>query len=423
MSNYIPMKQVLAEIMTIGDEILYGQILDTNTQWMSAELDKIGIRTVRKTTVGDEEGEILKAFAEAEARASIVLITGGLGPTSDDLTKPLLARYFDSSISINPQALKDVTELFSRMGRELTELNRQQAALPDKCQMISNKLGTAPGMWFERNGKIFISMPGVPYEMKAMMENFVIHKLQKFFSTPIIYHKMIKTVGIGESWLADMIKDWENQLPAHIRLAYLPNLGQVRLRLTATGSNLAALQDEVAQEVQKFMPLAGKYVYGFDEETLESAVGKILKDQKKTISVAESCTGGALASLLTGTPGSSAYFQGAVVPYHNELKINVLGVSRETLAQHGAVSEETVIEMANNVRKMFGTDIGAASSGIAGPGGGTPEKPVGTVWIAFADGKQTIAKKLALAKNREINIKLTCIALLDLIRQNLKAKV
>ncbi len=417
------MKNILAELITIGDEILYGQILDTNTQWMSIALDKIGVRVIRRVTVGDEAEIILKAFEEAEARADIILITGGLGPTSDDLTKPLLAKYFNSGISMHPQALAEVSDLFARMGRELTELNRQQAALPEACTMISNTLGTAPGMWFERGKKVFVSMPGVPYEMKSMMTLEILPKLQQFFTTPIIYHRMIKTAGIGESWLADKIQEWEVQLPLHIKLAYLPTLGQVRLRLTATGTDLAELRQDVAQEVQKLLPLAGKYIYGYDQDTLEGAVGNALKETGKTIAVAESCTGGAVSKLITSTPGSSAYFQGSIIPYHNSLKINVLHVAKETIEEFGAVSEQTVIEMANHVRTLMHADIGVATSGIAGPTGGTPEKPVGTIWIAYADGEQTITKKLAYAKDREININLTCIAVLNLVRQNLEVNM
>ncbi|UII29452.1 competence/damage-inducible protein A [Fulvivirga maritima] len=413
------MHKTKAEILTIGDEILYGQITDTNSQWMSAELDKVGIKTVRKTTVSDSREDILKSFEEAEARANIVLITGGLGPTNDDLTKPCLAEYFGCDIEMNEKALQELTAFFHDKGRELTEINRQQAALPTCCEMVSNVLGTAAGMWFERNGKVFVSMPGVPHEMKRMMTDTIIPKLQQVFNTDIIYHKIIKTIGIGESWLADMIKDWEDNLPEHIKLAYLPSMGQVRLRLTAVGNDRSLLESEVNDQVKSLHTYASKYIYGYDDDTIETVIGQLLKSQNKTLAIAESCTGGYISHLVTRVPGSSSYFRGSLIPYHNDLKIGILEVKKETLDTDGAVSEATVTEMANNVRRQLGADIGVASSGVAGPSGGTEEKPVGTVWIAFADGEQTITKKLQLWKDREINIKATAIAVLNLIRISL----
>lgn len=417
------MSKSKAEILTIGDEILYGQLLDTNSQWISAELDKVGIKTIRKTTVSDSKEDILTAFKEAEARADMVLITGGLGPTNDDLTKPCLAEYFNCEIAMNEAALQEVINLFEGKGLELTEVNRMQAALPVCCDMVSNKLGTAPGMWFERNGKVFVSMPGVPHEMKKMMVDTVIPQLQRVFQTDVIFHKIIKTIGIGESWLAEMIKDWENNLPPHIKLAYLPSMGQVKLRLTAVGENINTLKEQVDELINELRKHAGKYIYGFDNDQIEEIVGKMLLEQNKTISLAESCTGGYVSHKITSVAGSSEYYQGSVIPYHNSLKIDVLGVSEQTLLDHGAVSEQTVYEMANLVRKKFNADIGVATSGIAGPGGGTPDKPVGTVWIAYADGEQTITRKLQLWKDREINIQATAVALLNLIRISLSKSI
>lgn len=413
------MKTVYAEIITIGDEILYGQITDTNSQWISSELDKIGIKTIQKTTIGDTEPAILRAFAEAETRADLILITGGLGPTNDDLTKPCLAKYFECEVTMHPQALEELTAIFNHIGREVTELNRQQAALPLCCRMISNKVGTAAGMWFEKDNKVFVSMPGVPHEMKTMMTDYIIPDLQEFFHTPVIYHRLIKTVGIGESWLADKIKTWEDNLPEHIKLAYLPNLGQVRLRLTAIGSDVKTLRDEVATEVANVKPLIEKYIYGYDQDLLEQEVGRHLREQSKTISCAESCTGGSVAQAITSVPGSSDYFIGGVIPYSNKMKVELLGVSAGTIEKHGAVSEATVGEMALRVRKLFGTSIGVASSGIAGPGGGSEDKPVGTVWIALANGGKVITKKLSLFKNRKLNVRMSTVAILNLIRQSL----
>jgi len=413
------MKQILAEILTIGDEILYGQITDTNSQWISSELDQLGIRVIRKTTVGDTKEAILGAFAEAENRADMVLITGGLGPTNDDLTMPMLAQYFDSEIVMNEAVLEHVKHFFESRGRTFTELNKRQALVPEVAEVLHNEMGTAPGTWYERNGKVFVSMPGVPHEMKNLMKTLVLPKLAKFFKTPVIYHKLIKTVGIGESFLADKIKDWEDSLPQHISLAYLPSVGQVRLRLTAVGEHRDELKADVQKLIDKLIPLAESYIYGYDDTTLEEAVGQLLKAQGKTIALAESCSGGYVQHKITTIAGSSEYFQGGVVPYHNHHKINVLGVKPETLEAHGAVSEECVKEMAEGVRTLFKADIGASSSGIAGPGGGTEEKPVGTVWIAFADGKETITKKLQLTQNRLLNIELTQIAVLNLVRKSL----
>ncbi|MDN5199867.1 competence/damage-inducible protein A [Fulvivirgaceae bacterium BMA10] len=413
------MNDVLAELITIGDEILYGQIVDTNTQWMSEKLDEIGIKTIRKTTVGDNEDQIMQAFREAESRANIVLITGGLGPTNDDITKPCLANFFNSPISLHQQAYSELKELFETRGFQLTETNKRQAELPDKCTMISNRHGSAPGMWFERNNKVFVSMPGVPHEMKAMMKENVLEKLQNFYHTPTIFHKMIQTVGIGESWLSDTIKDWEGNLPSNISLAYLPGLMQVKLRLTAMGSDIIALEEQVNQQVDNLIPLIEKHVFGYDNETLEEAIGKLLIKQEKTLSTAESCTGGHIAHTITSVPGSSAYYNGSLIPYQNDMKMDLLDVKKETLEMHGAVSEATVIEMAQNIRRKFRTDIGVASSGIAGPGGGTKEKPVGLVWIAYSDGNGTITKKLQLGHQRLINIKRTTTAVLYLIWQSL----
>ena len=413
------MKKILAELLTIGDEILYGQIVDTNSQWMSVELDKVGIKVIRKTSVGDVESEILTAFAEAEKRADIILITGGLGPTNDDLTKPLLAKYFNCELKINEEALREVTEFFKSRGRELTEINRQQAALPTACEKITNPNGTAPGMWFEKNGKVFMSMPGVPHEMKKMMTESVIPKLKQTFKTPVIYHKVIRTIGIGESFLAEKISDWEKALPPHIKLAYLPNLGEVKLRLTSFGDSNKNMQAEVNELTEKLKLIVGQFIFGYGEDPIELVIGNTLRKKKLTLSVAESCTGGYLSHLITSVPGSSDYFLGSMIPYSYEIKMRQLGVKPETLEKYGAVSEPTISEMANVVRARFNTDIGVATSGIAGPGGATPDKPVGTVWIAYSDKHQTVTKKLQLSKDRMINIRVASVAVLNLIRMSL----
>ncbi|MBL7850067.1 MAG: competence/damage-inducible protein A [Cyclobacteriaceae bacterium] len=413
------MRPILAELLTIGDEILYGQIVDTNAQWMSVALDEVGIKVIRKTTVGDQEPEILTAFAEAERRADIILITGGLGPTSDDLTKPCLAKYFNCELRIHEEALAEVTEFFKSRGRELTERNRQQAALPVCCTKITNPVGTAPGMWFEKEGKIFVSMPGVPHEMKKMMTERVIPKLREQFTLPVIQHEIIRTVGIGESILAEKIEGWEKTLPGHIKLAYLPNLGEVKLRLTAIGSSREELKKELSSLKQSLLPIAGEYIYGYGEEPLEKVIGNLLRDRKLTLSIAESCTGGYLSHLVTSIPGSSEYFMGTMIPYAYDIKMRQLGVKPEVLEKYGAVSEPTIVEMANIVRAKFNTDIGVATSGIAGPGGATPDKPVGLVWIAYSDKHQTVTRKLLLSKDRLINIRMASVAVLNLIRLSL----
>jgi len=409
-----------ALIITIGDEILYGQTLDTNSHWISGILDSIHIKVLRKITVADTREDILAAFDEGKKTSDIIFITGGLGPTKDDLTKPLLAEYFDSKLVLFPEALKNIESLFEKAGREMTELNKQQAELPDKCEMIQNKMGTAPGMWIEEEGKIFISMPGVPYEMKAMMKNIIIPKIQQKLGNGNIHHKIIKTVGIPESKLADKIKDWETQLPENIKLAYLPSLGQVKLRLTSVGEDLEQIKKMTSKQVEKLLPYIDKYVYGYDEDELEAVIGKLLSKNNHTLATAESCTGGYLAHLITSIPGSSNYYKGSVISYANEVKIDELYVKESDIENFGAVSEEVVCSMAEGVRKHLKTDVALASSGIAGPDGGTEDKPVGTVWIAYADKDKVVAKKLQLTKDRKLNIQYSSVAALNLFRINYK---
>ncbi|WP_339865674.1 competence/damage-inducible protein A [uncultured Algoriphagus sp.] len=410
------MKVVRAEIIAIGDELLYGQIVDTNSHWISQELDLMGVKVVRKTTVGDDRKDILSAFASAEARADIILITGGLGPTQDDLTKPLMAEYFNCPIVENPAAVEAVTEFFKKRGREITPLNLLQGHLPSCATYVPNPVGTAPGMWFERDETYWMSMPGVPHEMKRLMTDFVLPKLPTLFPLPVIVHRMVKTVGIGESWLADLIREWENALPSTIRLAYLPSLGHVKLRLTGFGTDKNEIENAIQQQIDLVLPTIEKYVYGYDTESLETAIGKLLQTNKKTVALAESCTGGYISHLITSISGSSSYFQGAIVPYHNQFKENVLHVNPKTLADFGAVSEETVREMSAEVRELFRSDFGLASSGVAGPNGGSLEKPVGTVWIACAGEGFVETKKLQLTQDRMLNIQLTAVAVLNLLR-------
>jgi nicotinamide-nucleotide amidase len=304
---------IKAEIITIGDEILYGQITDTNTQWISAELDKIGIKTVRKSSVGDTKEAILSILAEAQSRADIVLITGGLGPTKDDITKKTMCTYFGSSLEINQEALAEVTAFFAKRGRELTGLNLGQAEIPTNATYIRNAYGTAPAMWFEHENTVFVSMPGVPFEMKGIMKDTILPKLQAHFKTPFIYHNVIRTIGIGESFLAEMIEPWEDALPKHIGLAYLPSMGNVKLRLTGVGENEAQVAADVEAQFQLVLPTIQEFVYGFGDDEIEQVVGRLLKEKGLTVAVAESCTGGYLAHQFTKVAGSSAYFLGGVL--------------------------------------------------------------------------------------------------------------
>jgi len=410
---------IRAEIITIGDEILFGQITDTNTQWIGAELTNIGIRPIRKTSVGDNQEDILSSLKEASERADVIIVTGGLGPTKDDITKHTFCKYFNSELKINEDALALVTDFFAKRGREMTELNIQQAALPTNCTYIANLWGTAPGMWFDENNVIYISLPGVPYEMKSLMEHAILPRLKDRFVSNIIQHKIVRTIGIGESFLAETIEHWENALPAHIRLAYLPHFGQVKLRLTATGDNQAELDAELKDQVNKLLPLIQDYVFGYDADELESVIGRLLIEQHATISTAESCTGGFVASQLTSIPGSSRYFEGSVISYSNAVKTSLLGVSGQTLDTYGAVSEQTAKEMAEGARKALNTTYAISTTGIAGPDGGTAEKPVGTVWIACATPTETVTQLLTLRSIRKVNIELTTTYVLNLLRKTL----
>ncbi|MBK6979740.1 MAG: competence/damage-inducible protein A [Cytophagaceae bacterium] len=410
------MKLIFAEVITIGDEILYGQITDTNTKWISENLDKIGIKTIRKSSVGDVKKEILNILNESLKRADIVLITGGLGPTKDDITKKTLADFFDDHLVINTHAEAFVKNFFEKRGREFTEINRQQAALPSKCIYLHNATGTAPGMWFEKDGKIIVSMPGVTVEMHYLMEYEVLPRLKKRFELPEIIHQVIRTIGLGESFLAEKISDWEDNLPENLKLAYLPSFGEVKLRITGVDFDREKLKKQIDAEVKKLSPIISEYIYSLENENIEEAIGEVLKNKNMTVGVAESCTGGYLSHLFTSIPGSSAYFMGGIVSYSNEAKMAVLNVKQETLTKFGAVSEETVIEMAEGARNLLKTNYAISTSGIAGPDGGTPDKPVGTVWLAVTNGKETLTKKLTLGNQRLVNIQYSGKAALNLLR-------
>jgi len=417
------MSITLAEIITIGDELLIGQVIDTNSAWIGQKLNEIGIKVHQITSVSDNESHILSALKDARQRADIILITGGLGPTKDDITKFVLCKFFKSNLRFDEDVFVQVEKLFKARGRAVTEVNRKQAEVPEKCDVIHNTQGTAPGMWFDDKGKIFVSMPGVPYEMKSMMEAEILPKLKNLFSGGAIVHKTIWFQGIGESFLSDMIEKWELALPPNIKLAYLPSAGILRLRLTATGSNEEELQDHIKQEVKKLYALADEFIFGEDVDSLEKVTAKLLTENKFTISTAESCTGGYIAHRITTVPGSSAYYMGSIVAYDNSIKENFLDISQSLIEMYGAVSEEVVIGMANAVKTKFKTDFAVACSGIAGPSGGTETKPVGTVYLAIAHPAGIFTRKLQLGTDRERIIRETALHALNNLRKILLNKL
>lgn len=419
-----------AEILTIGDEILIGQITNTNSVWIAQQLNLIGIKVIRMTSIADDEAEILNAFDEAQKRGiNFVFITGGLGPTKDDITKKTFAKYFDSSLEMNEEVLNDVTVFFAKRGRELTEINRAQALVPKGAVVFRNSAGTAPGMWMKKNDTVFMSMPGVPHEMKTMMTDGVLPKIKAENKLPYIYHRSVITQGIGESMLAEKISDWEDALAnKNIKLAYLPQAGIVRLRLSSQSNDFEALKKNVDEEIEKLNGLIEKYIYGYEnygEEmpTLEKVVSELLRERQQTLALAESCTGGYISSLFTSIPGASDIFKGAIVPYTNRAKHYVLQVDEKIFETVGAVSKECVEQLASNVLKKFDSDYAIAVSGIAGPSGGTPEKPVGTVWIAVADKEKTLAMKFLFGDNRQRNIVMAANAAMSLLRKFILKKM
>ncbi|MFZ1528703.1 MAG: competence/damage-inducible protein A [Ferruginibacter sp.] len=405
-------------IITIGDELLIGQVIDTNSAWMAQQLNAAGLAVLRRVAVGDNKNSIINALEQEQEQADAILITGGLGPTADDITKPLLCEYFGGKMVPNDAALENVKRLFEQIfKRPVTPVNIKQAEVPDCCTVIQNKLGTAPGMIFEKNNTIFVSMPGVPHEMQGMMEQDVIPLLQKRFGNSYIVHRTLVTFGIGESNLSDMIQPFETALPANIKLAYLPNFGMVRLRLTSSGTDKEKLDAAMHEQFSLLKKEVKDYLLTDEDEPMEKIVGKLLLKQNKTLGTAESCTGGYIAQLITSMPGSSAYFKGSVVSYSNEVKETLLKVKETTLQQYGAVSEETVSEMAAGALDALKTDYALAVSGIMGPGGGSAEKPVGTVWIAAANKERMVTQKLHFRFGRLRNIQLTSVNALNLLRK------
>lgn len=407
--------QTYAEVLTIGDELLIGQTTNTNSQWIGEQLNLIGITPLRMTTVSDQLDEILSALKRAQEKSRIVIITGGLGPTKDDITKKAFCKYYNCEMHTDQDRLREITAYFKERGRPMNALNEQQALIPDAATALPNHNGTAPGMWFEKDGHVVVSLPGVPYEMKMLMSEEVIPRIKNFFNTPIIKNRIIKTVGKGESDLSLIIEAWEDSLPEHIKLAYLPSLGEVKLRVTCIGEDEQFVDKTLQAKEDELRELIPEYIYGTGQDTLATVTGKLLQKKKQTIATAESCTGGHLAHQITAVPGSSAYFKGSVIAYSNDIKKQELGITDEQLNMHGAVSESVVRTMATAIREKFNTNIGLSCSGIAGPDGGSKEKPVGTVWIAYADNERVVSRCFYFGKKRTQNIHLTSQALLNLL--------
>lgn len=409
-----------AEIITIGDEILIGQVVDTNSAWLGQQLNLLGIKVNRINSISDDHEAIINGIDESLQRVELVLITGGLGPTKDDITKKAIADYFNVEMEYHEDVMQYVASLFAARGIAMADSNKSQAMLPANCKVLHNANGTAPGMWFEKDSKVIVSMPGVPYEMKGIFTDEVVPRVKQHFHTPTIKHKTILTQGVGESTLMEKIADWETSLSHHnLKLAYLPQPGMVRLRISGEGNNAAELERIIEEKAAELLTIVPQYIFGFGEQTLEQVVGELLAAKKQTLSTAESCTGGYIAHLITSISGSSTYFMGSVVAYDNRVKEEILGVSKQNLIDFGAVSQQVVEEMALGVRKRFKTDFAVATSGIAGPTGGTPEKPVGTVWIAVASSKGVVSKLLRFGNNRERNIRQAAIFALNLLRKEI----
>ena len=412
-------KSAQVEIITIGDEILIGQIVDTNSAWMAKELNAIGLGIIQITSISDNKEAILSTIHAAGKRAQVVLITGGLGPTKDDITKATLMEYFGGEPVFSEAQYTEVEKLFKSFGREVSAINRKQAEVPSSCRILVNSRGTAPGMWFEKDETFFISMPGVPYEMKWLMESQVIPELKSRLTLPAIEHKTFLTQGVGESMLSEWIETWENNLPAHIRLAYLPSPGMVRLRLSARGEDALNLTADLNSQAKGLYELIGEHIYGEGDISFAEVIQELFIEQKLSLSTAESCTGGNIAHLLTEVAGSSAYFKGGAVTYSTELKMNVLDVSEETIKQYGEVSEEVVIEMAKGARLKFASDYSIAVTGIAGPDGGSEQMPVGSVWIAIGTPNGVIAKLHRFSTNRSRNIIMASLSALKMLRRSI----
>lgn len=392
------------EIITIGDELLIGQVIDTNSAWMGRQLNSAGFEVSRIISISDTEEEILNILRESSQRADVVLMTGGLGPTKDDITKITLCKFFDMQLVFDEQVFEDVKNLLKVYVPNINELNRQQAMVPANCTVIRNPVGTAPIMWFDQGGTIYVSMPGVPSEMKNVMEKEIIPRLLKRFRNGVIVHKTVVVSGIPESSLSEMLHEFELSMPNFIKLAYLPSVGRIRLRFTGRGTDKGAIESAIDELIQPLKAIVGESILAYDDLSTVEMVADVFTKQKLTLSTAESCTGGNIAHQITKIPGSSNYFKGGVVAYHNEIKINLLDVDPLQLEQYGAVSKGVVEQMAMGARARLGSDYAVATSGIAGPDGGSEVKPVGTIWIAVAGPKGVVSECFTFGSLRERNI-------------------
>jgi len=406
-----------AVILTIGDEILIGQISDTNSSWIAEHLNLLGIEIREMISISDRREHILSTLRRFEGSVDMVICTGGLGPTSDDITKHTITAYFNTVLVEHADVLDDIHTLFQKRGMKVTEANRLQAMVPETCRILRNPSGTAPGMWFERNDTIFVFLPGVPYEMMDIFNTSLMSMISERLDDLVVAHQTVLTQGIPESYLSDRLKDWEAALPENIKLAYLPRPGLVRLRLTGVGNNRKILEEQLTAEISKLKLVLAEDIYGYNDETLEVVIGEILRRNFRTLSTAESCTGGNIAKLITSVPGSSAYYTGSVIAYSNKVKITQLGVDPGTIKKQGAVSREVVEQMARGIIDLFQTDYSIATSGISGPGGGTQEKPVGTTWIAVASKEKCISKRFSFGEHRGRNIEKASFTALNMLRK------
>ena len=409
------------EVISIGDELLIGQTINTNASWIGEQLNILGFTISHCLVISDLKNDIINALDQAYKRSDVILITGGLGPTNDDITKHTLTEYFNTSLMLNIEIEKNIIDYFTNRNLPILQSNRDQALIPKSCQVLPNSRGSASGMWFEKNGVVFISLPGVPYEMKGIMNDHVFSKLEALKGDEnIIINKTIRTHGMGESFLAEVIKSWEKKLAnENIKLAYLPSPGIVKLRLSIIGKDRKSSEEKLNSNIFKLKKLIPEQIYGYDTDTMEGVVSNLLREKKYTLSTAESCTGGNISKMITSISGSSSFFNGSVVSYTNKSKSQLLDVNEQVIKKHGAVSKQVVEQMAQNVRLKFDSDYGISTSGIAGPNGGTTEKPVGTVWIAIASEERVISKKLNLGYNRERNIHVSSLSVLNLLRLEL----
>ena len=406
--------------ISIGDELLIGQVINTNAAWLGEHLSDAGFQLDSVLTIGDSEKAILEAF-NACMDADLVLVTGGLGPTADDITKPTVCKFFNTELEFCQAAYDNLVSLFKRRGFQMSERNRGQAMLPKACEYIPNTYGTAPCMWLEKNGVAFVFMPGVPFEMKGIFTDELLPRIKERFRSVPYEKRVIMTTGIGESFLADKIKDWEDALPKFLSLAYLPQYGMVRLRLSGGHEDAALLHNTLDEEVKKLTTRIAEYIFSMQDQPIERTVFDLLLQRGLTIASAESCTGGNIAHVITLIPGSSDVFKGTVVTYATPMKTKVLGVPSATIEKHGVVSQEVVESMAVGVRNLMEADFGVATTGVAGPSGGTEENPVGTVWISVASHSGVVSKRFNFGKDRENVINRATIAAFEMLRESILA--